>query len=172
MKVIYSEGDPDDENWDGIDYIFVIAPENKEEAKDFFFEVQVGETFGSPPGNREVNLEKLKKGECEPPALYTVGHTLDSIAFEGSRGFDNVTLHFGNFGHIHLEGKLLEEFVKSINEAYQKLDDGIKHKKNRIEMKISRRKGDIEWAINELKKELINIDRGGKKRTNPNFSAP
>jgi len=55
------------------------------------------------------------------PTTFTHDHIIKSILLAGSLGFNNVTLHFGNFGHIHLEREEFEQFRKGINWIYNKM---------------------------------------------------
>lgn len=150
MKVNIKEATPED----GFHCIYTIVPESDAEKADFSFRFPARETFLeflSLPSS-EVPLKKLLSREDR----VFLAKPFDSIAFES--WFDGVIVRFGGVGQIHLKGKLLKDFVVTMNEASEKLTDGIHWKKNRIDLKIPRKKSDISWAIEALKKGLKDID--------------
>ena len=65
---------------------------------------------------------KFQKGN----ATDTIDNPINSIVLEANPA--NLTINFGDFGHIHLNGKELSAFVKGLNELCEKMPSMLKEK--------------------------------------------
>ena len=96
MKKKLVEIDPNSDEYAGISLYFSMS--------DFHSEISFEENFSK----KDV-------------VLYTKGHPIDSIVIEGEKATSEITLHFGNYGHIHLGPNQVEAFVDGINKVYKKM---------------------------------------------------
>lgn len=58
---------------------------------------------------------------------YSIDNKIHSIILEAD--FNQLTIYFGNFGHIHLSGKELKAFVDGINEICKKFPTVLRDRK-------------------------------------------
>jgi hypothetical protein len=69
-----------------------------------------------------LSFEKLlgidtSNGEC----MHTQDNPINSIQAEYDLGFEQVTLHLGNYGHIHLTQKEFKKFLDGLNWLHQRM---------------------------------------------------
>jgi hypothetical protein len=95
VTIEFIENDPDDEeNYDSRwgDYIYRM--------RNF-------------PGKKNFEVKISQKGV----ELVSVAVPLPSLTIDGSIGFDNVTLFFGDFGHVHLNMEEAEKFYEGFGKV-------------------------------------------------------